>query len=224
MYIPAHKRRRRADGGWEVNDSTSTASAGLNITNVTLSNVSSDDSTGFAVPSLSNSFNYSHDLVPLPPLPLLPSEAEAAAVDYDAFLRSPSPLSSARLGPMQSTPMSQIPPPSQPVASQAASQVAPSADMSSASSAQQVSPAQGAFATQAPPPSPRPLTVFGFGLPPISSQPSQSQNSNSSHSNSTSNPSPGGATRQSIAFGAQVAKTPGRKVSASGFTWGLGKK
>jgi hypothetical protein len=242
VLVPLHARRRRADGGWEVDDDAlampapaacvSAIGVGVqlgvagvaavanlsdlseisdlsnlsnlsnlshlplplsNPSNISISTISHIPS--FEVPSIPASFAYSQDM----------AEPGVEGVDYDTFLRSPSPPAPGR--PMQSTTMSQVPP-----ASQAASQVGnTTADASNASNANTTSSTSLSSAALVSPPRGVPMTQ---AIPPpttaITPTPTPSQDGNE------------GSPIQ-IAFGA-AASQRGRKVSMSGFAWGLGSR
>lgn len=201
-YIPSHKRRRRPDGTWALVEESYEASFPP-ITSQSVSDLTGSTAPSFAIPSLPGAPFYNDALAP-------PDPALGAPVDFGAFLRSPSPTSPARLSlPLQSTPASQVPPPSS--ALEAAGTAGSSAAGVSAASS-------GPFLTQAFPPT----QLF--------SQPSQASLS-AEHSNDSSwgQPPDDAAPRppQTIAFGARAppSDSPARRVSASGvgFSWGLKK-
>ncbi|RSH82568.1 uncharacterized protein EHS24_007550 [Apiotrichum porosum] len=214
-----------------------------NLTSAGISDTSLPPLPSFAIPSLPASFSFSQDAMagsasdnendnPIE-TETEPEPEPAAApslVDYDAFLRSPSPPTRSQPLPpafssqqfQQSTPLSQVPPPSQ-VALQDLDQdkdkqplPADTSKNSSASSAAQVTPARGVFVTQAIP-------------PPTPSQGNSSNSTDNDPNASTTSSTPSSAARpaQPLAFGARAAPadSPVRRVSASGvgFTWGLGK-
>jgi hypothetical protein len=221
LYVPSHKRRRRDDGGWELveagsNTKKSAQPAMMGASFVGISPMAmpaipnmplpldmdiSDPSFGMTMTTMTMS-------EPSFAVPSLPAAfgysqeehmPEHVNVNFGAYLRSPSPER------MHSTPISQVPPESQGTnPSQAASA---SAANTSASSAQLVSPPRGRVMTQAiPPPS--------ASLP--TATPSAAGSSQCSQGSA--------AEPIQIGFGTAKAKvgTPGRKVSASGFSWGMG--
>ncbi|KAL1413448.1 hypothetical protein Q8F55_001215 [Vanrija albida] len=201
-YIPAYKRRRRPDGTWAlVEDSYELSLPVLSQSDVT--GVTGTTGPSFALPSLPAPFEYDAGLDDaLAP----PDPAPTAVLDFGAFLRSPSPMSPARpLLPLQSTPASQVPPPSTAEAAGTASTAA----VSSAGS--------GPFVTQA------------FPNTQLFSQPSQASLAAEGADSSWGQPPDAEGTRppQTIAFGARAppSDSPARRVSASGvgFSWGLKK-
>lgn len=264
VYVPAHKRRRRDDGAWCVDDDTSTTLNLSNLTNLTDSSLphlnfssredpshlgSHLDSVGSqsrldsqigsnlasaiasraaSVSEHVNANANANELEPfLPPANAILSDLGLEAeVDYDAFLRSPSPppplaqspsmsmslslsMSQPSAGqrfPVSSTPLSQIPPPTQTQPSPKLqlqrshhSQQPPSQTrVSDASSGALVSPPNSMPAPTQPPTQPSPQTP-----------------GDSSGISASPRTTP-------LQFGA--AETP-RRVSAGGvgFDWGTGK-
>ncbi|CAK9785672.1 hypothetical protein CC85DRAFT_178637 [Cutaneotrichosporon oleaginosum] len=188
VYIPV-ARRRRANGGWVLDASAST--------------MPSFPSNSFPSPSQPHTHTQSsHASRPsiddfLPPADVSDlGLGVGVEVDFDAFLRSPSPR-------FTSTPLSQIPLPSHPSAPSATQPSAPSATQPSNAQRQQPSQSDVSSGALVSPPNSM--------LPPTQPPPPATSESNVSAS-----------PRTSLQFGA--AETP-RRVSAGGvgFTWGSGK-
>ncbi|BEJ12588.1 hypothetical protein CspHIS471_0210480 [Cutaneotrichosporon sp. HIS471] len=192
VYIPVAKRRR-TNGGWVLDDTNSTLPFPPSFSTSTQSQRSGHPSR----PSIDDF---------LPPADVsdlgLGVGVGVGEVDFDAFLRSPSPVRR----PMSSTPLSQIPLPTQPFQLSQPSPSQPSSGL----------PSLPPAAQRQPPSQPSEASSGALVSPPNSMPPPTQPPPPSADSNVSASP------RRSLQFGA--ADTP-RRVSAGGvgFDWGTGK-
>lgn len=138
VFIPSHARQRRADGAWILTEQSFT---------LDLANTSSNASSSFPISDPNSSF------MPSTAASNLNFVTEEKEVDFDAFLRSPTPIeanNAPQMSPLQGSGWGQPMVFPSPIQTQAHAQQTPSAP-SQVSSAAAVSPADNmAMPTQAP--------------------------------------------------------------------------